>query len=158
MKSYEHTQTGTLLLAIYSIVAVFFALPGFLRNMWRVSLVGLLAMTVAMGLFAKMTVIVDQEAIELRLGLGFVRKRYMLKDITAVREVENPWYYGWGIRYTPRGWLYAVSGLTAVELQLQNGTTVRIGTDDAHGLCQALERMLAIKANSDETFMVSERS
>jgi hypothetical protein len=53
--------------------------------------------------------------------------------------VRNRWYYGWGIRITPRGWLYNVSGLDAVELALKNGKCVRIGSDEPHALARAID-------------------
>jgi hypothetical protein len=47
-------------------------------------------------------------------------------------------WYGWSIRLTPHGWLYSVSGLAAVELTLQDGKRLRIGTDEPERLCQAI--------------------
>jgi hypothetical protein len=58
--------------------------------------------------------------------------------------VKNPWYYGWGIRLIPGGWLYNVSGFWAVELQMKNGKRYRIGTDDAEGLAKSLEAALGL--------------
>jgi hypothetical protein len=71
-----------------------------------------------------------------------LRKRFLLKDIAYYRPVRNPWYYFLGIRYTPRGWLFAVSGRTAIELEMKSGKTYRIGTDDVDNLAMALERAL----------------
>jgi hypothetical protein len=52
--------------------------------------------------------------------------------------VRNPWYYGWGVRLTPHGILYNVSGLNAVELLLDDGRRVRVGTDEPDALVRAL--------------------
>jgi len=54
--------------------------------------------------------------------------------VTAVRQVRNHWYYGFGIRKVPNGWMYNVSGLDAVELHLTSGKVFRIGTDDVDQL------------------------
>jgi len=144
MKAYQNSQIGTLLLVLYSIVIVILAVLALFTQLRRVAMTGLLVMTVVVVLFSRLTVKIKEEMVELRFGLGILRKRYLLRDIEACQVVNNPWYYGWGIRYTPQGWLYAVSGLTAVELQMKNGKKVRIGTDDAYGLCQALERALGV--------------
>jgi plasmid stabilization system protein ParE len=48
--------------------------------------------------------------------------------------------YGWGIRLTPSGWMFNVSGLDAVELTLRSGKRFRIGTDDPRDVIQALEK------------------
>ena len=53
--------------------------------------------------------------------------------------MRNLWYYGWGIRYTPHGWLFNVSGLDAVELELKNGRTWRVGTDEPVELLAAIQ-------------------
>ena len=97
---------------------------------------------VAMGLFATLTVRVDTQMLRIRFGLGVIRQNFLLEDIETVCAIKNPWYYGWGIRYTPRGWLYSVSGLSAIELQMKNGRKYRIGTDDPMGLTRALGNAL----------------
>ena len=47
---------------------------------------------------------------------------------------------GWGIHLTPYGWLYNVSGFDAVAITLRNGRKVALGTDDPHGLVDAIRR------------------
>jgi hypothetical protein len=49
--------------------------------------------------------------------------------IASYQVVKNPWYYGWGIRLTPHGWLYNVSGSYAVEIKMKTGKKYRIGTN-----------------------------
>jgi hypothetical protein len=87
-------------------------------------------------LFATMTVIVDDGAVEARFGIGVVRKRVPFASIRAYRVVRNPWYYGWGIHFIPGGILYNASGLSAIELQLTNGAAGHTATrscSDASG-------------------------
>ena len=40
----------------------------------------------------------------------------------------------------PKGWLYCVSGLDAVEIVHKDGRVTRIGTDEAAALDQAIQR------------------
>ena len=80
--------------------------------------------------------------IKIQFGLGVIRKVFPLKDIEAYCVVKNPWYYGWGIRFTPRGWLFNVSGFSAIELQMKSGKRYRIGTDDPDNLAKALDEAL----------------
>ena len=61
-----------------------------------------------------------------------------LGDIRTIRAVRNSWMNGFGIRMRPGFRLYNVSGLDAVELELNNGEIRRIGTDDASGVATAL--------------------
>jgi len=53
--------------------------------------------------------------------------------------VRNQWWWGWGIRLIPGGWLYNVSGLDAVELKMKNGRIFRIGTDEAQRLAEFIQ-------------------
>lgn len=71
-------------------------------------------------------------------GSGVIRKRFRVEDIRTARSVRNPWYYGWGIRLTPQGWLFNVSGFDAVELELNSNRKFRIGTDEPHRLRAAI--------------------
>ncbi|MFC2014949.1 hypothetical protein ACFLUP_03040, partial [Chloroflexota bacterium] len=67
-------------------------------------------------------------------------KKFKLQDIKSCRAVRNFWYYGWGIRRTPYGWLYSVSGLGAVEIELVTGKKYRIGTDVPSELEKAIQQ------------------
>jgi hypothetical protein len=51
---------------------------------------------------------------------------------------KTPWYYGWGIRLTPTGWLWNVSGLARVEVQFDDGHRFRVGSDEPNRLAEAL--------------------
>ena len=101
-------------------------------------------LAVALALFASLTVEIDAEHLRIRFGIGLIRKRFPLDQIDTCRPVKNPWIYGWGIRLTPHGWLYNVSGQEAVELKMKNGKTCRIGTDEPEVLIAALQEALGI--------------
>ena len=59
--------------------------------------------------------------------------------MVSSRAVRNPFYYGWGTRLTPHGWLYNVSGFDAVEVEFKTGKKVRIGTDESQTLDAAIQ-------------------
>ena len=94
-------------------------------------------------LFYGMTTKVDREKITLSFGIGLIRKKIQLNRIKSIDTVKNPWYYGWGIRLIPNGWLYNVSGLNAVELRFndKNGV-IRIGTKDSNKLKNEISNRL----------------
>ena len=142
MEKYKHTQIGYLLLISYSTVILFMGYLNIVTDFKPFALVGLIIVLIAPGLFATLTVKVGDRMINIQFGLGVIRKGFLLKDIEAYRTVKNPWYYGWGIRYTPRGWLYNVSGFSAIEIQMKSGKIYRIGTDDPEGLTKALDEIL----------------
>ena len=64
--------------------------------------------------------------------------RIALADIARVKRVRLPWWYGIGIKYTPRAWTYLVAPGEGIEVETTSSKTVRIGTDDAERLMGAL--------------------
>ncbi|MEW6145437.1 MAG: hypothetical protein AB1598_10510 [Thermodesulfobacteriota bacterium] len=105
------------------------------------------ALAVCLVLFAALTVKVDSRDVHLRFGIGFIRKKFPVSGIESAGIVRNPWYYGWGIRKTPDGWLYNVSGMIAVELRMKSGERYRIGTNDPSGLLNAIEAVIPAKGD-----------
>jgi len=97
---------------------------------------------VCIVLFAVLTVLIEEDVLEIRFGPGLIRKRFPLKDIELCRIVKNPLYYGWGIRLTPNGWLYNVSGSYAVEIKMKTGKKYRIGTDVPNELETAIQQSI----------------
>ena len=142
MTWYKHTQIGYLLLTLYSIVVLLLGYLNIMMNFHPLTLISLIIVLIALGTFSRLTVTVDDQMIKIQFGLKIIRKAFALKEIEACRVVKNPWYYGWGIRFTPRGWLYNVSGFSAIELQMKHGKHYRIGTDDPDNLAEALEKAL----------------
>ena len=143
MNQYRHTQIGYLLIILYGGVVAFIGylnvLTGF-NNPF--ALAALIVLLVVLKFFSRLTVTVDDQVIKIQFGLGVFPKIFQLKDIESYAVVKNPWYYGWGIRYTPRGWLFNVSGFSAIELQMNNGKRYRIGTDEPHRLASAISEAL----------------
>lgn len=143
MQIYRHRQRGTLMLWALGAGAVLSAWPLFLPGppgMWIVAGVVLAVLVVAMVLFYALTVEVTPLEVAVWFGPGVIRRRFPVAEIRGARAVRNPWYYGWGVRLTPHGWLFNVSGFDAVELDLRNGRRFRIGTGDPQGLLAAIER------------------
>ena len=138
INGYQHTQTGYMM-----IVALGIAFLGIVGTItisgfnWIVFSV-LILVGICLLLFKTLTVQIAGDVLEIRFGPGVIRKKLSLKEIESCRMVKNHWYYGWGIRRTPHGWLYNVSGLRAVELQMKSGKKCRIGSDDPDGLAKAI--------------------
>ena len=142
MMKYRHTQIGYLHLVLYSALLLFIGYLNIVMDFNPFVLVGLIVIFIVIGIFTRLTVAVDDQMIKIQFGLGVIRKVFPLKDIEAYCVVKNPWYYGWGIRFTPRGWLFNVSGFSAIELQMKSGKRYRIGTDDPDNLAKALDEAL----------------
>ncbi|MDZ7335431.1 MAG: hypothetical protein ONB32_09735 [candidate division KSB1 bacterium] len=139
---YHHTQIGYLTIFMF---AVFFTFMASLMAIYGFNWVGLaviIFMVLILVLFVTLTVRINADKMEIHFGPGIIRKKFHLKEIESCRVVKNPWYCGWGIRRTPHGWLYNVSGFDAVEITLNNGKKYRIGTDVPNELEQAIRQTL----------------
>ena len=130
---YHHTQTSAALRWALILPAFGLLVFGFTTRR-AVPLIPLAALLAASGwAFSSLTVEVTQTRLSWFFGPGLLRKSIEREAIMGATPVRNPWWYGWGIHLTPRGWLYNVGGLDAVELALNNGSTVRIRLGRARG-------------------------
>ncbi len=91
-------------------------------------------------LFGDLHVEVDETWLYFWFGPGLFRKKIQLSKIEKSESIIYPWWYGYGIRFTPQGVLYNVAGNKAIKLTFQNGKTSLIGTDDPEGLLAALQK------------------
>jgi hypothetical protein len=136
---YEHTQPGYVTLGAVGGVAL--ALSGTLIRKAAAAkfLPGILLLGAVGSVFSSLTIVVTDKELLARFGPGVTVKRVKLADVRSVEAVRNPWYYGWGIRVTPRGMLYNVSGFDAVEVRMRTGKVFRLGTDEPDRLVRAIE-------------------
>jgi hypothetical protein len=137
---YSHTQIGRVIIAFVLAAVVIIAIVLVFHEFHWVPLITALALVIALLLFASLTVAGYETYLEIRFGIGLIRKRFSFQDIQSCKKVKNSPAYGYGIRIIPGGWLYNVSGLDAVELQMKNGKKYRIGTDVPDELLRFLEQ------------------
>ena len=98
------------------------------------------AMLVLAALFYALTIEVAAGEVSFAFGPGLIAGRYRIADIASVEVVTNPWYYAFGVRGIPGGWLFNASGFQAVELTFRGGRKIRLGTDRPEELKAAIEQ------------------
>lgn len=89
---------------------------------------------------ARLTVTVDHASITASFGWGWPRRQITVPDVVDACLVHNSWWYGWGIRKVPGGWMFNNAGRDAIELTLVSGRVFRIGTDQPDELLDAIAR------------------
>ena len=139
---YSHRQFGKALIVMVLVISTGVAAICAAAGVILIMLYVLPALVVMILLFHSLRVEVDGEHLRLRFGIGLIRKKYEIAEIREAYPVRSKWYYGLGIRLTPSGWLYAVSGLDAVEIVRVSGRRFRIGTDEPAALSAALNRAI----------------
>jgi hypothetical protein len=142
-KRYEHTQVGYFI--IVAIVAAMVAIGIILSNTgvnW-IAIAVLVVLVVVLVLFHSLTVVIRGEELLMQFGGGVIRKRFKLNEIASCQAVRIPWYYGWGIRATPDGMVFRVSGFHAVQIKLTTGKEFLIGTDVPQELEEAIRQAIS---------------
>ena len=81
-------------------------------------------------LFYSLTVTGTADTLELKFGVGLIRKKFKLSEVMTAQPHRTQWWDGWGIHYTSRGLLFNVSGFDAIKLTMTNGRRYIIGTND----------------------------
>jgi hypothetical protein len=142
---YSHTQKAPLCLLIYALAAVFLALGYFVQDappiQWLFPPIGLLMLVLAASIH-HLTVEDRGDVLAIRFGpLPLLRRTVRYADIRSVEIGRTLFLDGWGIHLSIRGgWVWNLWGRTCVVVHFKNGSTLRIGTDDADNLLEFLRR------------------
>ena len=140
---YKHTQIGFVVLALLGF-GILVILGVILTAGSHPILIAVFVLLLACAIvFPSMTVEISDSVLTWSFGPGIIRKSVQVTDIESARIVQNSWLYGWGIRFTPHGWLYNISGLGAVEIRLKTGKQFRLGTDKPKEFVQAIQNAKA---------------
>jgi len=139
---YKHTQIGYASIIIATAVVIgIIARAIFQRGVgfdWTVhAIVGVLIVAIA-ALFSSLTIHVAGGQLSWHFAIPTIRNSILLSDIARVDVVRNPIIYGWGMHMIRGGWVYNVSGRSAVEVTLKVGTRVRLGSDEPDALLRAI--------------------
>ena len=137
---YEHTQTGTIQIFASAVAITGILIGGYFIGMYWFLPVIAIVLIASILLFGTLTVSVCGESLRIRFGpLGLVRRSWPVEDIVSAEIIQNPWYYGWGIRLTSNGTLYNIAGTGGIEIRLTDEHRFRIGTDEPEVLREAIE-------------------
>ena len=163
MNKLKYTQFGTVTVAVILPIlgyAVFMSVKAI--NDHGPELVPLLFVSVlllfTLLLFYKITITVDDKYLSFSMGIGLIKKSWPLSVLKSCLPVRNFPLSGFGIRHISNGWLYNVSGLSAIEISFHGRVNVvRIGTDRPYEVAEAVNARLGKDVHGSETF-VSQRS
>lgn len=108
---------------------------GCMCSLWAV----IVLLAIAMSLFGVLTIEVGEDAVTAQFGPGLLKRRIPLREIRYVRPMEIPWYFGWGVKWIPRGWMFRGSGIAVVEIGLDDGRRFCIGTPEPNEVTRAIQ-------------------
>ena len=139
---YQHTQYGWPILALLSWILSFVLLALYILGPSVPVYLFAGAVVLVEFLFHKLTIVVTDRSVKWGFGLGVFGKDIAFTEIESVHSVTNSWQHGLGIKITHDGWVYGVSGFSAIALVLKDGTQIRIGTNDQARLLSVLMQFL----------------
>lgn len=149
---YRWNETGAYLLAVHMGMIMFFAillsrhLPFDLGDGSAVSLlVAIVLLFCSALLTSTIEVVLTDETLSVRLGIGAFKRRIPLETIESVKVATVPWY-GLGIRRIRRGWSFGVATGNAAELVLSGGRRFMIALSAAPELVRLVEDALPAEA------------
>jgi hypothetical protein len=142
--AYQHRQRGTLVLTTMGIAAVMIVVLFAVADDLPLAAAIVPAVVIALLMlnFGSLSTHIEGQNLHIALGIGWIRRSIPLSTVTAAEVTQTRWFYGWGIRLTPKGWLWNTSGFNAVQLTYDNGKHFLIGSDDADGLATAIEKVI----------------
>lgn len=143
MTYYRHTQRGNGTVFACLAFALLLVVTGAAARAPGVLMPAIVVLLAVSMLFRSLTVEITEAELVCAFGPGLIRRHIPLGAIVAADPARNRWWYGWGIRLTPCGWMFNISGLSAVQLTLEGNKRFRIGTDDPERLAEAIRERLS---------------
>jgi len=139
MTTYDHTQQGMIhwIVAGSGLACLALGASGDIsaEGAWIPLVIAALFGFVA-PCFAHLRVRDAGGALEIAFGpVRVFKKTVRYEAIRSANVGRSALIDGWGIHWVPgRGWIWNLHGFRCVELGLQDGSKLRIGTDDPAGL------------------------
>ena len=153
MKRYEKFQFAWVIVVVFLIIIGLITLA-YIYNWGNnpIDTTGyILCLILSVGFFLGfygMTIIVFDNQIQVKFGIGFYTKRIDLSAIDSITVTKYPLYFGYGIRMIPKGMLYNVSGRHAIEIKIKGKkSALYIGTNDWDNLKMVLEESIKMDKN-----------
>lgn len=121
MKEVKFTEYGKLFSAIMLIVLALIALSYFSQagseplTFTPFILLSLLFSFLIL-LFYKLTITIEKGKLTFIYGIGLIKITKKIDTINSIEELKTPWYWGLGIRMTPKGWLYNIQSRETLEI------------------------------------------
>ena len=154
---YRYTQIGILTILMILLAAAFTALmfasglnstEGGDASVLKVTalvVAGLFVLVLAS--FYSFTIQIANGELNFWFGFGVARKSFPITEILSVEIVKNPWYYLWGIKSIPGGWLYSIApGGRVLELIFKDNRKIHLGTNRPEEIKRSLAEAIGRSA------------
>lgn len=144
--SYKKSQTGWIVIIIMAPIMLFLTYT-YLKQ-WGDNPIPTIPFILIMSLlifclllFYKLTIRIEDRSIKIIYGIGIIKFSINIDILHEVTVIRTPWWYGYGIKITPKGMLYNIHGSKAVRLEYRRegkSKTAMIGTPEPEKLKDSL--------------------
>ena len=144
---YKQSQFGWVIIILFTLLVAFLCLAYALQ--WGdnplpfTPFLVLSSFLVVLGfMLHKLTVEVNGATLKLSYGIGQISFKYDIDELEETEIIKVPWYYGIGIRITPKGMLYSIHGWKALQVNFTSkgkSKRVMVGTAEPEQLKKVLE-------------------
>jgi len=156
--NYKETQYGWFIIIIFFLIILFIFFS--YSEQWGSRPIPKIPFLIMDGLFIlllalfyKMVVRIEDKMILIIYGIGFIKIKLKPERVIGVESFKAPWYWGIGIRMTPKGWLYSLSGFKSVMIKYkikEIKKTTLIGTPNPEQLKAAIEHHFSSITEKDK--------
>lgn len=144
---YKQSQFGWVVIILFTLLVAFLCLAyAFQWGNNPLSFIPFLTLSsipVILGLMLyKLTVEVKGTTLRLSYGIGLISLKFEIDELEETEIIRVPWYYGIGIRITPKGMLYSIHGWKALRINFKSkgkSKRVMVGTAEPELLKKLLE-------------------
>ena len=144
---YKQSQFGWVVIILFTLLVAFLCLAyAFQWGNNPLSFIPFLTLSsipVILGLMLyKLTVEVKGTTLRLSYGIGLISLKFEIDELEETENIRVPWYYGIGIRITPKGMLYSIHGWKALRIKYKSkgkSKRVMVGTAEPELLKKLLE-------------------
>lgn len=145
---YSHQQVGIVQLSAGIIGLIIILITAFFcQDIIMLLLIPIIALVLGIVFFSTMIVEITPNVLQVKFGpVSVIKRTFQFDKISSYKLVKNPWYYGYGVRWIPKGTLYNIAGPDALELTLLTGKRVQIGTDEPEKIFEAFEKVFKPKS------------
>jgi hypothetical protein len=142
---YRHEQVGRIyvgLLGFAAVVCIAFAFSTRTTSyaVAEASLFIFAFITLTCIAFARLTIEVDSSGLRWGMTFGFPGGFIPMEEIVSVDVVPVSFWYGIGIHFTLRGWVWNVALGRGVQIHRCGGMPIVLGTDEPEALVAAIGR------------------
>jgi hypothetical protein len=143
---YKTKQVGWVIIGLIvgiaiTLTVISFILEGTSQEFTRATIIFMTVFALLPFLFGSLQTTVNDKDIVIKFGIGLIKKTIPLDTVKSMKVVRNKFIYGWGIRFTPHGWLWNIAGYDAVEFEIDGiKRKFRLGCKDPKEMIKAIKK------------------